>query len=454
MKLEIKGSENYSAVITRIDNKIPLEGCDNICGTIIQGSHVIISKDVKEGDLGIFFPVETQISDFFLKNNNLYEDKNLNADNTKKGFFNHKGRVRCMRLRGNKSEGFWIPLSTFCNLSKEDIDSFKEGTVFDTIDGITLCKKYVIVKNEQNSPKNKEKQANKSFNRIIDEQFHFHINTTHLKRNLDCLNFDSNITITQKLHGSSFIVSNILCNKKLSLKDKIAQKFGVNVITKDYDNVYASRCVIKNKYINEKVSEGYYGVDVWGVVNEELKPFLEKGMTLYGEVVGYLPDSNRMIQKNYDYGCKEGEHKNFIYRITSTNPDGVVFEWSMSQIQMWCKQKGLNAVPLLYSGTVKNLYVSLHNNYCESLDGINFSTFKPDWFLQMLTDEFLDIKCDKDNFEVYCNHDVWDEGIVLRVDSLDIECYKHKSFNFLENETKALDAGETNIEDNQEEISE
>ena len=119
-----------------------------------------------------------------------------------------------MRLRGNKSEGFWIPLSTFSNLSKEDIDFLKVGTVFDTIDDITLCKKYVIVKNEQNPSKNKEKQANKNFSKIIDEQFHFHINTTHLKRNLDCLNFDSNITITQKLHGCSFIVSNILCNKK------------------------------------------------------------------------------------------------------------------------------------------------------------------------------------------------------------------------------------------------
>ena len=39
------------------------------------------------------------------------------------------------------------------------------------------------------------------------------------------------------------------------------------------------------------------------------------------------------------------------------------------------------------------------------------------------------------------------EGIVIRIDHLDrCEAYKLKSFAFLEGETKALDAGETDLE--------
>ena len=67
IKLEVKGNLNYCATIVVIENIIPLEKCDNIVGTIIQGNHVIISKDTKVGDVGIFFPVETSIKGMFLK---------------------------------------------------------------------------------------------------------------------------------------------------------------------------------------------------------------------------------------------------------------------------------------------------------------------------------------------------------------------------------------------------
>ena len=58
----------------------------------------------------------------------------------------------------------------------------------------------------------------------------------------------------------------------------------------------------------------------------------------------------------YEYG------KNFgiqIYRITYTNPDGVVFEFSARQVQQWCKDKGLTPVEQLYYGYAKDLYPEL-----------------------------------------------------------------------------------------------
>ena len=38
------------------------------------------------------------------------------------------------------------------------------------------------------------------------------------------------------------------------------------------------------------------------------------------------------------------------------------------------------------------------------------------------------------------------EGVVLRIESLDIEAYKHKSFRFKEWESKQLDTGEVDLE--------
>lgn len=449
MKLEIKNSTNYYATIRKIDNIIPLEGCDNIFGSIVEGCHVIVSNTVKVGDRGVFFPVECQISDYLLKENNLYDVKEMNADVNKKGFFGKHGRVRCIKLRGHKSEGFWIPLSFFeCLLSDKDIASFSEGDSFDTIGDVEICRKYFVKEKGVNNTKSKERKGNKKFDRIIEEQFKFHIDTQQLKRNIEKIKPNMQICISQKVHGSSFICSNVLCKKQLNIKDRIAKKLGVSVIEKDYENVYASRTVIKNKYLNKEVGAGFYGVDIWGVVNEELKPYLEKGMTIYGEVVGYLPNSDRMIQKGYDYGCRKGEHKNFIYRVTSVNEDGVVHEWSMNQIQTWCKQKGLNCVDVLYMGDV----ITLYSSFSIGANGLVLdSSFDGNFFVESLSKHFLEKKCSKENFKIYCNNDVWDEGIVIRIEGGEIESYKLKSFGFLEGETKAIDNGEVNIEDNQEE---
>ena len=451
MELTIKGNINYCASIVSIKNIIDLEGCNNIKGTTIFGNHVIVSKDVKIGDLGVYFPVETRISDEFLSYNNLFDKPELNRDKTKKGFFSTKGRVRAVKLRGFVSDGFWIPIQSFLGrINQREIDPFKEGDSFDHINGNKICEKYFVPCHNGigNNTKRNEKKSKKRFSKVIDTQFRFHIDTQLLGRNLDKLKPYALYDISQKLHGSSFIVSNLLCKRKLTLKDKIAKKLGVSIKETEYDSLYASRKVIKNAGLCKNQS-GYYSEDIWGKVNEELKPFLQQGMTIYGEVVGYL-SNGRMIQKNYDYGCKVGEHKNFIYRITTTLEDGHVIEWPMLHVREWCNQNGLNAVPLLYYGSIKNWFI------CNGLDDLEYIDLvdNSDWkniFMERLTEVYLEKDCILGIVPVGCISKMPDEGIVIRNDSsLDIEVFKHKSFNFKCAESKQLDSGETNIEDNQE----
>ncbi len=50
------------------------------------------------------------------------------------------------------------------------------------------------------------------------------------------------------------------------------------------------------------MSKGYYNYDIWSIANEVIKPFVHPGMTIYAEIVGFMPDGS-YIQKDYDYKC-------------------------------------------------------------------------------------------------------------------------------------------------------
>jgi hypothetical protein len=456
MIMTTKGNPNYCATIVVIENIVELDGCDNIQGTHIFGNHVIVSKDIKIGDVGIYFPVECSIKEIFLKANNLYRDKTLNIDQTKAGFFELNGRVRCMKLRGFKSEGFWIPLNglSFFNLTTFNLtNDFLVGTEFDHIDGVMVCEKYVVKKqsSEQKiSKKDKRNKKIKRFNKLIEEQFRFHIDTAQMGKNLHQFKLTDLISISEKVHGISAISSYILCNKKLSIKDKIAKFLRVNVIDKEYENIYSSRRAVKNQYLCKEPS-GFYSEDIWKQGNDELKDYLDKGMTIYYEICGYLKDG-KFIQSPFDYGCETGKHSIYIYRITSTNIEGKVFEWSMKQIQDWCKEKGLQAVPLHYYGTVQDFIKDNLTLEEYAIEG-DYNTFDifhrissndRDWqevFLKLLMEKYLEKDCS------ICKTKLPNEGVCIRREVNVIDVYKLKSFRFRQLESKILDEGKEDIEE-------
>ena len=116
---------------------------------------------------------------------------------------------------------------------------------------------------------------------------------------------------------------------------KLLLKLGLKLETTYYSNIYSSRKVIKNDDINKTMH--FYNEDIWKKGNDRLLEYLDKGMTIYYEIVGYLAD-NSVIQKVkgkiFDYGCEPGKFEIYIYRITYTNVDGKVYEFSPQQIQL------------------------------------------------------------------------------------------------------------------------
>lgn len=439
MKIEIRGNKNYCASIVKIERLIPIEGADSIVATPIFSNSVIVGKDTQIGTLGVYFPLECSISKDFLAVNNLLRDKEQNKDKDKTGFFEETGRVKALKLRGQKSEGFFIPLAGLKNyLPSINLEELPVGTDFDTIDGKTICKKYVTPtqysKNEHLEKNNNKKPINRE-SRIVDGQFTLHIDTENLKKNMYKLNPDDVVSISKKYHGTSFVVANILTRKKSNFLQKF---FHLDPGT-DYGLMHSSRRVIKDRYFeNEKNNQNhFYGYDLWDEIADELKFCIPKGYTLYGEAVGFLRNGEAIQAikgKPYCYEAKENHYRLFIYRITYTSPQGHTIEFTWGQIKDFCKKNGLEYPKEYFYGRLKDFYSDI------KID----ASWHENFLSRLIDDKNINMG------DVYCemNPGLPAEGIVLKRDSLFVdEVWKLKNFKFLSSESSELDTGSSNIED-------
>ena len=440
-------SVNYTATIVKLHALQDVPGLDNLKKVVVFGNDCLIGKDTDLTQDFVYFPAECKLSEQFCRVNNLYRHETLNKDITQKGFFDDSGRVKSLKFKGVTSTCFVIPTEAIYNVVGSGW-KMEIGDEFNCIGDIEICKKYKVVNQHSTGTKeSKHNKALKRFDKLVPNQFRFHLDTSPLAKNLHVFSPEDIISITVKYHGTSAVFSNVLINKQLKWYEKLAKKVGLNIVDKVYDNLYASRSVIKNSYINLEATLGFYNEDIWGTVNKELSGKIEEGITLYTEIVGYL-ESGKMIQKGYDYGCdphivgetpNKGGHRNLVYRITYTKPNGEVIEFSWNQIKDYCKKYQLETVKELHFG--KALGIALY------LDEVESGT------LDNWRDKFLETLQSSWNMEQdcpYCINKVPFEGIVCRLDGKEsFSAYKLKAKAFVLRESKELDSGETNIEDNQ-----
>ena len=437
---------NYLAKVVKLTEFTPHPNADRMKIAHVGGYKVCVGLDEAEGWY-IYFPVNCEINPNLLSYCNLYRHSEKNSNTEKAGFFNDNGRVTAIKLRGVPSEGFLLPLETLKSFISEtlnlELSDVEENFDFDIAEhngkSFWICKKYIIVQQLPNSGKGNYRQKNlKKFSKAIDTQFRYHYDTVLIKKDPFAIEPNDRIHLSSKIHGTSHISAYVLCKKKPSLKTWFLSLFGVEPV--EYDYLYASRSVIKN---NTTTGIGYYGCDVWAEADKVIRPHLIKGMTIYAEIVGFLP-TGRYIQKNYDYGCEppteEGVYiseKNFkvrIYRITLTNVDGIVHEFSTQEVQQWCKDNGLTPVTEMYYGLAKDLYPDIPVDE-------NWNT---NFWERLANDKNFYMECDSPD----CNNKVPHEGLVIKKEDMRSRAWKLKCFAFLNQEQKELDSGESNIEDN------
>ena len=388
------------------------------------------------------------------------------VDNAKKlcGFFNKYGRVRCLTLKGCPSFGvLFAPadLQKFDeSVTVEEIEAY-EGNEFDTVNGELFVKVFVPpmpVVHERKSRTNKANKKIERFDRMIPGEFSFHYATTQLQKTIRFYRPEDIVDISLKEHGSS------VCAGKVRVKTKkrlfwllhgwnkivktlhLPKSLGVVDYNVEYGPVFASRTVIKNQYINSEVNSGYYKVDIWNEWGDIVYPYLDEGMTIYGEIVGYLTNTSSPIQKMYDYGCEVGENKLMVYRISTAvvdeNGHESHHEWEIPEVLDWTNKliermkdandenwNRIQPIDLLYHGTLEDLY--------PELDTENH------WHDELLKKMKEDERFYMEKNDPICKNKVPCEGIVIRKygDTV-LRADKLKCNAFLIGEALRVDSGD------------
>ena len=212
---------------------------------------------------------------------------------------------------------------------------------------------------------------------------------------------------------------------------------------RNYEFVYGSHRVIKNKDINPAADNGgFYGTDIWEKYVPILKPYIEDGMVVYGEIFGYI-DNEKMVQKEYDYGCEPGTSRYMPYRIYQNNPDGTKREWEVTEVRDWTLdliekhpelKEHLFPIDIIYVGKLGDLYQKVDR--------------ETHWHENVLEEMKKEKLFFMEKNEPLCKyHKVPRDGIVIRIMKDPIaEAFKLKCLNFLKRERDLVTEGEVDVE--------
>lgn len=351
---------SYKAIVYALGPVSPHPNADRVRLTSVQGLQVVVGLDAKEGDLGVYFPSDGQLSHEFCSANNLYRDKAMNADpGASPGMFDANRRVRAQRFRGELSDGFWLPVASLAAVGA-DVSFLSHGMEIDEVGGRELCRKYVneaTLRAASGGAAGKRQRAART-----SAMFKEHFDTPHVGRDLSRVGRSSVLYVTEKLHGTSFRVGHVLVERGLSWVERIARWAGARVETEEWSHLNGSRRVV----LEESTGEGYHDPSIRQAAFELFRGKLRKGETVYGEIVGYEPSGKAIMggvavrrkehpdlhalygdEMSYSYGCEPGHSRAYVYRITLTTPCGHSVDLSWEAVKARCAELGVPHVPEL-----------------------------------------------------------------------------------------------------------
>lgn len=376
----------YQAYITTIKNLRPHPNADRLDLGECFGNTVCVGHgDFAEDDLVIYFPVDGQLSEEFCAQHNLVRRKD-DAGNNIGGYLDPaKRNVKAISLRGEKSDGLVMPLKSL-EYTGVDIRGLEVGFCFTTVNGKEICCKYI--------PRRSGRAAAGGANRTRKKKvptaplFAEHADTEQLAYNLSAFRPGDEIEITLKMHGTSQRTGYlpVLQGYRRTIWDRLFRREGEPIY--DYGYVSGTR-----RTVLEDFDGGYYGSNEFRETHsKQFEGKLWKGETVYYEVVGFTTSgapimgdgSNEKLGKDFikqygkttrfSYGCEPFGLKDsafihsvneaegteilrpqsdcYVYRMTMTNPDGQVVEYTPDFMRYRCEQMGVKTVPVFDKFTI------------------------------------------------------------------------------------------------------
>lgn len=187
----------YEAYIVKITNLRKHENADRLQIAEIFNNNTIVGLDTKIGDVGVYFPVDGKLGKEYAEENNLLRKKDEQGNEIGGYLDPDKRNIKAMKLRGERSEGLYMPLSSLSKFT--NIDKLQVGDRITTLNGTLICEKYI-----PRTP-NKRKGGNK-YTKIKKKKgveyplFKEHVDTEQLDYNIDQFKKQDTCYITLKMH--------------------------------------------------------------------------------------------------------------------------------------------------------------------------------------------------------------------------------------------------------------
>lgn len=434
--------------IVKINELHPHSNADKLQIATIFSNNVIVDLNTQIGDIGIYFPIDLQLSEEYCKENDLVRRKDENG-NPVGGYLDpEKRNIRAMKLRGEKSEGLFMPLTSLAYTGEI---KFEVGNKIDIVNGHEICRKYIPRGNQRSSGHTRQGNKTRKHSVPVAPLFAEHADTEQLVYNMNAFKLGDQIEITLKMHGTSGRTGYLpklqgyndtfgckasnafrrLFAKMLHFPEPEPHHNGEPVY--DWGYVTGTRRVV----LDDFEDGGFYGSNAF---REPHAKFFEgklwKGETVYYEIVGFtntgipiMPQvsndriSDKKFRKRYgevttfSYGCvpwpREDEKQSdfYVYRMTMTNEDGDVVEYTPDFMRYRCEQMGAKCVPVLWK------------DYAMPRGVIEY-----DWdvgeYIKYIAEKYYDGPDLIGKTHVR-------EGVVVRiVNRPKFTAYKHKNFNF------------------------
>lgn len=359
---------SYKAKVCHISTR-PHPNADRVQLGVASGYQVVVGLETESGQLGVYFPCDGQLSHEMCMANNLYR-KDPKTGEPMGGYFEENRRVRAQPFRGQKSEGFWVPL-TYLRWTGVDLSTLEAGDEFDALNGKEVCRKYVSEATKR-AMERAQKQGQKKKKKEI-PMFKKHFDTPKLRYTASAIPEGAVLHITEKLHGTSGRTGYVQVEDDLpAIKRAINNFFRKEIFRpkREWRKVSGSRRVTYDP--DQSVDQGFYsGMEFRFEIHERLR--LKKGETLYYEIVGFTDKktpimashkiTDKALKKKYGdemvyrYGTDRDQavpYDIYVYRITQTNEDGDSVDLSWPQVMRRCNELGLRHVPhydtLVYDG--------------------------------------------------------------------------------------------------------
>lgn len=439
----------YKAVVVLLRNVRQHPNADKVQLATCLGNQVVVGLNNKEGDLGVYFNSDGQLSHEFCYRNNLYRDNTKNIDpNAKPGMFDDNRRVRAQKFRGEISDGFWTPISSFIDAGFKVTQI--EGFEFDEINGVSICNKYVNPNTIKAAQENKPKKTRVAKTSVM---FKEHIDTEHFGKHVYEVKDNDLMIITEKFHGTSHRVGHVQLDRDLNWFERLLTKLGVKIDNTYWDYLNGTRRVVLEEAKSDTTQ--FHDPTIREKAFNLFKGNLRKGETVYLEIVGYengdkpimpMVDTTKTGDKEfvkthsnfgdkkhmvYSYGCAPGTSDFYVYRITMTNPDGISIDYSWDDVMKRCNEIGVKHVP-----EIVRFRAAEYRNNNGLIDDRDFNN---------AIVKYVD---DLSNGPSMIDASHISEGVCVRLESgLVPRIFKHKSFTFKLLEGIVKDSGVVDMEE-------